>query len=202
MAWNTEQTRRRLLDAGAVLFARHGFAGTSMDAIGRESGVNKERVYSYFGSKAGFFTAVLEDRLAGLLDGIPVAGDGPRSVGDYAVRLFDRFDANPELARLLAWESLELPEAASAGRRAETCATQAAGLRAALPGADRASAEQLLLSIVTLTAGWWTLRRVAETIHTAPGDAAARRASLRAEAEALAGALATGPQSGSTAHEG
>jgi AcrR family transcriptional regulator len=159
-----------------------------MDAIGRESGVNKERVYPYFRSKAGFFAAVLDDQLAGLLDGLPVEGTGASAVGACAQDLFDRFDARPELARLLAWESLELPEPVAATHRAAACAAQVDGLRHALPGLDRAGAEQLLLSIVTLVTGWWTLAHVGTTILVEDRSGARRREELRRQAEAMAAA--------------
>ncbi|GAA1314495.1 TetR/AcrR family transcriptional regulator [Leucobacter albus] len=186
MAWDTEQTQRQLLDAGAVLFARHGFAGTTMDAVGRESGVNKERVYSYFGSKSGFFTAVLDDQLANLLEDLPIEGVGAAAVGTYALALFDRLQSQPGLARLLAWESLELTEPVAVDCRSLSCANLAAGLTVALPGVTQDAAEQLLLSVVTLVVGWWTLSRVADTILTVDTTPAARRAALRADAEALA----------------
>lgn len=186
MAWDTEQTRRQLLDAGSTLFARHGFAGTTMDAIGRESGVNKERVYSYFGSKSGFFAAVLDNELSDMLAGIPIEGEGPEAVGNYALALFDRLEARPGLARLLAWESLELTEAVALECRSLSCHELATGLEAALPTPDLEHAEQLLLSIVTLVVGWWTLSRVADTILTGDTTPETRRATLRADAEALA----------------
>lgn len=186
MAWDTEGTRRRLLDAGGTLFARHGFAGTSMDAIARESGVNKERVYQYFGSKSGFFTAVLDHQLAGLLDGMRVEGTGATAVGAWAQALFDRFETSPDLARLLAWESLELPEPVAAGHRAQTCAAQVEDLRAAVPENDRVQSEHLLLSLVTLVTGWWTLSHIAETILPGGSSAAARRDQVRLQAERLA----------------
>ncbi|MDQ0426043.1 MULTISPECIES: TetR/AcrR family transcriptional regulator [Cellulomonas] len=194
MAWDTAGTRRRLLDAGARQFAARGFAGTTMDALSRDAGVNKERVYAYFGDKRGLFGAVLADRLGGLLDGAQVEGTGPAAVGAWAGELFDRYRRTPDLARLLAWESLELDEAASADHRAATCRDRATHLRAALPGLDAARAQHLLLSVVTLVTGWWTLARLGDVVLTAgtstgPDDAAdARRAALVAQVEALAGA--------------
>lgn len=186
MAWDTEQTQRQLLDAGATLFARHGYSGTTMDAIGRESGVNKERVYSYFGSKSGFFAAVLDEQLTNLLEALPITGEGPTAVGHYALALFDRLEARPELARLLAWESLELTEAVAVECRTDSCAALAAGLRGALPGTSQDRAEQLLLSVVTLVVGWWTLSRVADTILSGDTTPQTRRETLRQNAEALA----------------
>lgn len=187
MAWDTAATRHALLEAGARQFSRHGFAGARMDAIGVDAGVNKERVYQYFGNKRGLFDAVLADRLGDLLGaaGSPAPGSGPRGVGEYAGALFDRFAEHPELARLLAWESLELEDAADANDRAANCAVQARALSAALPGLSVNAAPQLLLSVVSLCASWWALGRIAEMIAPAV-TVSARRAEIVAQAILLA----------------
>ena len=187
MAWDTAATRQALLDAGARQFARHGFSGARMDGIGADAGVNKERVYQYFGNKRGLFDAVLADRLGDLLGaaGSPEPGSGSAGIGAYAGALFDRFAAHPELARLLAWENLELDDTADADARAARCAAQAGALAAASPAITRAAAPGLLLSIVTLCAGWWVFGRVAEMISPA-ASTADRRAEIVAQAAALA----------------
>jgi AcrR family transcriptional regulator len=59
----TEETRRRLLDAAGRVFLRRGFAGTSLDLIVREAGLTKGAVYSRFRSKADLFLALLEARI-------------------------------------------------------------------------------------------------------------------------------------------
>jgi AcrR family transcriptional regulator len=175
MAWDTEATRRKLLDAGARQFAARGFAGAHLDAIGRDAGVNKERVYRYFGDKQGFFAAVLADRLDGVLDTAPPAGSGPAAIGAYAGALFDRLAAAPDLARLLAWESLELPEAASSEHREQTCVTMSAAIASALPGVTLSDAEQLLLTAIALVTAWWTLSALSGVVLTTPEQHAARR---------------------------
>lgn len=43
------------------MFARHGYAGTSLDAVTRKSGVTKGAFYHHFGDKAELFAAVYED---------------------------------------------------------------------------------------------------------------------------------------------
>ncbi len=186
MAWDTEATRRRLLDAGARQFAERGFAGTTLDAISRDAGVNKERVYQYFGDKRAFFGAVLTDRLSDLLDDLPVADDGPSGVGAYAGALFDRYQQSPDLPRLLAWESLELPGVAAAERRAAMCAAGVSCLQQAMPTADTTRVEHVLLSVVTLVTGWWTLAHLGGAILTGDTSPSARRARLVAQAEHLA----------------
>ncbi|MGX7693738.1 TetR/AcrR family transcriptional regulator [Gordonia polyisoprenivorans] len=186
MAWDTETTRRRLLDAGTRQFAAHGFAGARLDAIGRDAGVNKERVYRYFGDKRGLFTAVLTRELASLLEGVDPAGAGPEAIGRFAGALFDRCAERPHLPRLLAYESLELDAAVGIDARNPMCARNIAGFRAVVPGLDRTAAEQLLFSVISLVVGWWTLSALVQTLPVRPDDAASRRAAVVAHATAMA----------------
>ena len=200
MAWDTEATKRKLLDAGSRQFAAYGFSGSRMEAIGRDAGVNKERVYQYFGDKRGFYAAVLADRLDTLFantdtaleasaDAGADAGAGTEraiaAIGVFTGALFDRYVAHPELPRLLAWESLELQDPVSVAHRAEICRTRSVAISAALPGVGLDASEQLLLSIVTLVTGWWTLASLVGVMLSAP-EHAVRRAQLVRDAETLA----------------
>lgn len=187
MAWDTQRTRTLLLDAATTLFARAGLAGTRIDAIAREAGVNKERIYSYFGNKEGLFEAVLERELEGLLEGVSAPGTGAEAVGAFAGALWDRFSAAPHLPRLLAWEGLEWAEACLGGpERTASCAGVIGTLEGALPGVGEEDAAQLLLSIVTLASAWWSLPQMGGFIlgHAASADPAvlAGRTARRREA--------------------
>ena len=51
MAWDTQDTQRRLLEAARIEFARHGHDGATMARIAESAGINKERLYNYFGDK-------------------------------------------------------------------------------------------------------------------------------------------------------
>src|SRR3977135_3776000 len=51
MPWDTEETKRRLKQAATEEFAEHGPEGTSMEQIAKRAGINKERLYNYFGDK-------------------------------------------------------------------------------------------------------------------------------------------------------
>jgi len=62
-AQSQAQTRRRLIDAAATVFARRGFHGASIDEVAEEAEFSKGAVYSNFDSKDELFLAVLEDRL-------------------------------------------------------------------------------------------------------------------------------------------
>jgi len=59
-----EMTRRHLLDAAAIVFARDGFHRASLDDVAATAGFTKGAVYSNFKSKDDLFLAVFEDRYA------------------------------------------------------------------------------------------------------------------------------------------
>jgi len=57
---DVDERRRRLLDLGAELFARHAYEELSMARIAREAGISKALLYHYFPSKQAYFSATLE----------------------------------------------------------------------------------------------------------------------------------------------
>src|SRR5829696_2019804 len=59
-ASQAEATRRRILDAGLMLFATRGYPTTSVSAIARAAGVSPETIYASVGSKRGIIDALLE----------------------------------------------------------------------------------------------------------------------------------------------
>jgi AcrR family transcriptional regulator len=54
------ETRARLLEAAAGLFAEHGIDGVSVDAVADAAGRTSGAVYAHFGSKQGLLLAVLD----------------------------------------------------------------------------------------------------------------------------------------------
>ena len=63
---DAEATKAAFLRAGEKLFARHGFAGVTMDMLAAEAKANKALVSYYFGSKAGLHDEVI----GGLVNGV------------------------------------------------------------------------------------------------------------------------------------
>jgi len=55
-------TRQHLLEAAAIVFARHGFHGATLDEVSATAGFTKGAVYSNFKNKDDLFLALLEDR--------------------------------------------------------------------------------------------------------------------------------------------
>ncbi|GEB16081.1 TetR family transcriptional regulator [Pimelobacter simplex] len=186
VAWDTEATRSRLLDAGVRQFAALGFAGARIDAIARDAGINKERVYRYFGDKQGLFSAVLEHELDALFDGLEVEVTTPEGIGEFTGRMFDRCLARPELPRLLIWESLELEAPVAADSRQPVCAVNATRICDAVRGLGRVESEHLLLTAISVVVGWWGLSRLAEVVLTDPDAVAVRRQMVVAQMTALA----------------
>ena len=78
---DVEERRRRLLELGTALFARHDYDALSMAAIAREAGISKALLYHYFPSKQAYFTATLEQKaaeLAGRVAPDPALPPAPR----------------------------------------------------------------------------------------------------------------------------
>lgn len=55
-----EASRQAILDAAADHFARFGFEGASLNAISEQSGVSKQNLIYYFGSKEKLWEATVE----------------------------------------------------------------------------------------------------------------------------------------------
>lgn len=190
MAWDTERTRRRLLDAATAEFAEHGLAGARVDRIAQAAGVNKERIYQYFGKKDDLFAAVLGTRLRASMDDVPMTGVGAEAVGDYAGRLFDHHVADGVIPRLVFWEGLERGAAPAAdATRAAYHAEKLDRFGDMLPGVDRETAGELLLTIVSLVNAWPVLGQLDGFLVGGADRAVARRESIVATTIAAAHAV-------------
>jgi AcrR family transcriptional regulator len=188
MAWDTEGTKRRLLEAATAEFSTHGLAGARIDRIAATAGVNKERIYQYFGKKDDLFAQVLATRLRSSMDEVQMTGTGPEAVGDYAGRLFDHHLADGVIPRLVFWEGLERGPATAADLdRAAYHAEKVQLFRRLLPGVDAEAAGQLLLTIVSLVNAWPVLGHLdAFLVGDGPDAPERRRATIVATATALA----------------
>jgi AcrR family transcriptional regulator len=104
MAYDADETRRRILAAATAEFAEHGLAGARVDRIAAAAACSKERLYAHYGDKESLFTAVLNASFAHLGE---AASADFASVEDFAVAVFDHLVDNPANQRLLAWARLE-----------------------------------------------------------------------------------------------
>ena len=193
MAWDTEGTRRRLKEAATAEFAEHGPHGTTMARIAERAGINKERLYKYFGDKQALFETVLTDELDKLAASVSPTPGGFTDIGEFAGRTFDYHAAHPELVRLLLWESLAGgPTADEPNRTAHYQDKKGAYAAAQRAGvlADDIDADHLAFLVIALAAWWISAPQLAHMLTGADdGDTtehARRRASVVRAAERLA----------------
>src|SRR4051812_49418721 len=97
------QTRERLIEAAARVFAEKGFAATSLDEVADAAGLTKGAVYSNFENKEDLVAAVLkahQDRQTGIRDEAISAGSLEEQQA-VAARLFSQSVAEERDAWLL-----------------------------------------------------------------------------------------------------
>jgi AcrR family transcriptional regulator len=193
MAWDTEGTRRRLREAATVEFAERGPDGTTMARIAERAGLNKERLYKYFGDKQALFETVLSGELEKLAASVPPPAAGLQDIGEFAGRTFDYHAAHPELVRLLLWEGLAgglvADEAGRTAHYQDKAAAYAAAQRAGIL-ADDLEAGHLVFLIIALAAWWLAVPQLAFMLTGSDGsdadEHARRRACVVRAAERLA----------------
>lgn len=159
MAWDTERTKKRLLDAAVNEYGEHGPLGARVDRVAEQAGVNKERIYQYFGSKQKLFTAVLEQEMTKLAAAVPLTAELAEDLGEFAGRIYDYHRTYPHYLRLLLWEGLEtdpVPVAAAAERTAHYEDNIAVVARAQERGVLRDDVSPgYLLYVARSLAAWW-----------------------------------------------
>ena len=113
----------RLLRAGRELYARDGFAATSLDAVAAAAGVTKGSLYHHFTSKSDLFEAVFEEEARALSEHVAAVVARKRDAweGAYAgIRAFLDRSQEPGVQRImmldapsvLGWERVREIEAA------------------------------------------------------------------------------------------
>lgn len=163
MTRESKTTRDKLFDAACQEFSERGYAGAVTQRIADRAGVNRERLYHYFGDKRRLFLEVLGQRLADLAQAVPI---DPGDLAEYAGRVFDFHAANPDLVRLLHWEGLELDPSEVSGQldRQAFYARKLQAVRVAQKGAapDHAlDAGRLMFTIIAVTASWFAVPQLA-----------------------------------------
>jgi AcrR family transcriptional regulator len=105
-----DRTRRRILDAATVEFARFGLGGARVDRIAERARASKRMLYYYFGSKEDLFLAALEESYARIRNaerGLDLEHSDPREALRRLVDFTWRyFVDNPEFMTLLNSENL------------------------------------------------------------------------------------------------
>jgi AcrR family transcriptional regulator len=75
-ARQAQETRRRIVDAAALLFVRDGYSATSISAIAKQAGVAVPTIYATLRSKANILRAVVDLTVRGDDAAAPLAARG------------------------------------------------------------------------------------------------------------------------------
>jgi len=110
-----EQTRERILEAAADVFADKGYVGAAVDDIVRASDTSKGSFYFHFPNKRGIFSALLDHLTARLFARVEAAvggeGDPIRKLDAALSAALTAFAQRKRLARLLLVEAAGLGHA-------------------------------------------------------------------------------------------
>ncbi len=104
MKRDIQETKKRLLAAATKEFAQRGIAGARVDRIADLAGCSKALIYDYFGNKDQLFDAVYDALVVAFVQEVPIDAS---DLSSYAGRLFDQYQACPEILRLAIWDILE-----------------------------------------------------------------------------------------------
>ncbi|HMV65609.1 MAG TPA: TetR/AcrR family transcriptional regulator [Myxococcota bacterium] len=151
-------TRARLLDAGARLMARHGYAGTTVRELATEAGLTTGAIYAQFpGGKEELFRAILTavgERVQAFVADALIGADDPV---DLMVRqagaLWDFFAAHPSYAALVVRENV----AGALGDPSPFVAQNAESIRQLRALFDQAIAEGLMAPVNVSYVLFWVV---------------------------------------------
>ncbi|MEZ5967217.1 MAG: TetR/AcrR family transcriptional regulator [Planctomycetota bacterium] len=125
-----QDTRERILAAGAELFAQKGFHGCGLNEVLQRANVPKGSFYHYFGSKEEFGVALIERTRDGYLADLkPILGDRKLTPLTRLRRMFEVgraecLDCGPERQCLISKLALETAQPSPLVHAAVRCAFQ------------------------------------------------------------------------------
>jgi AcrR family transcriptional regulator len=119
-------SRERILEATARVYAQYGFRGATTRLIAQEAGVNEVTLFRLFGSKAQLFDELLHKQLHSstvpLLPQEP--GDPARELTEWCAVLLAQMRASRSFLRKMIGETEERPEAARSACVGPHCAAE------------------------------------------------------------------------------
>ncbi|MFE2040869.1 TetR family transcriptional regulator [Streptomyces sp. NPDC059477] len=204
MAWDVEGTKRRIHEAALAEFARYGPSGTTIDRIAKGAGVNRERVYNYFGDKEALFATVVRRELDSLAADVPLQHvTGAEDLAEFAGRAFDYQQDRPDVARLVLWEGLA--DTGSVPGEADRTALYTGKVRA-VEAAQRAglvddslAPAHLVFLLIALTGYWSAVPQMARMLSAEDTGGRDSRAHRRDAVVRAARQLATPGDPGAAA---
>ncbi len=108
-AENSEDVRKKLLDAARELFPRYGYRGVSSRQIGAAAGVNFAMIRYYFGGKPGLYREMLQGVMQPArktLDAMSEPPNSPEQITQVLENITRSWAANPWVAGFVVREVL------------------------------------------------------------------------------------------------
>ena len=123
---SSSDSRDRILEAAARVYAQYGFRGATTRLIAQEAGVNEVTLFRLFGSKAQLFDELLHRQLhASTVPVLPdEPGDPEAELTAWCTALFGQMRASRSFLRKMIGETEERPEAARSACVGPHCAGQ------------------------------------------------------------------------------
>lgn len=160
------ETRKRLMEKGAELFAERGFANTRATDVAKAAGVAVGTLYLHFGDKRALLRAILFEGVEGLLNSLRRLAENPPEDLSEAVQkqseLMVQFaEDNPRMGRLLfdpesvrSRVSTEFSDYLVSMQEKRLRARMAAGQVS--PELDPVVASHALVGMYMQVLDWWT----------------------------------------------
>jgi AcrR family transcriptional regulator len=105
-----EQTAERILDSAEILFAEHGYAGTTLRDVATAVDLRIPSLYNHFDSKEQLYAAVLDRGIGPVIELLSELVEAPTSqrvdAASVLQRIMDLLSEHPHLPQLLLHESL------------------------------------------------------------------------------------------------
>jgi AcrR family transcriptional regulator len=107
-------SRRRIVDAAAALMAERGFAGTSIAAVKKKSGLPSGSIYWHFENKEALLGAVIDEAATRWFEALPrpetLPGEPEKRIKALLDAAARSLEDHPEFLRLILLISLERRE--------------------------------------------------------------------------------------------
>jgi TetR/AcrR family transcriptional regulator len=104
------ETKSNILEAAIRIFARKGPDGARVDEIASAAGINKQRIYAYFGSKSRLYHSVLVNVYTQAAHQEKIMNLTEADLPDLTIKLISAFlefhNSHPDFWKLLSWENI------------------------------------------------------------------------------------------------
>lgn len=104
------KTREKIIKVATKLFAKYGFAGTSMDEISEKVGIKKASLYHHFPSKQDIYFVLIDKVLTEILDIFQISFTSDDIIKDseqFFKKIMDYISNNQDYVKILIREILD-----------------------------------------------------------------------------------------------